>query len=166
MGCELEADFWIAVLGLIFYRTLILVGRGDITGAEHTLDKLSLSPASAVALSDPTQALCLIRLRLAQGRHDKFAPLIEHLYQIVGVPDQVWALLNTRLLHGLALAGEGREREALALLEQAIAVGEPAGIVRSFVAPGRPASAMLQAARDSGIFLGYCERLLAACITA
>jgi LuxR family transcriptional regulator, maltose regulon positive regulatory protein len=147
---------------LAFYRMLIQLGRGYVVGAEQALTKLGVSPASAVASSDPTQALCLIRLWLAQGRLEQVAPLLAHLYQIASVPGQGWALLNTRILHGLVLAGEGQEREALALLEQALAVGAPTGVVRSFVEPGPPAQALLQAARDRGIFPNYCERLLAA----
>jgi LuxR family transcriptional regulator, maltose regulon positive regulatory protein len=147
---------------LMFYRMLIQLGRGDVAGAEQALFKLGVSPASAIASSDSIQALCLTRLYLAQGRLEQVAPLIEYLYRIASVPGQGWALLNTRILHGLVLAGKGQEREALALLEQALAVGEPAGVVRSFVEPGAPAQALLQAARDRGIFPSYCEQLLAA----
>jgi LuxR family maltose regulon positive regulatory protein len=70
-------------------------------------------------------------------------------------------LIETQVLLALVRHRQGRLEESMAVLEEAITMSEPGGIIRPFVEGGAPMAIMLGMLRQKKIAVHYVEKLLA-----
>jgi LuxR family maltose regulon positive regulatory protein len=80
------------------------------------------------------------------------------------VVERAWAdeQLKTMILQALAFDAHGERVEAVAVLDEALALAEPAGFIRIFVDEGAPMARLLYEACSRGVHAGYVRQLLAA----
>jgi LuxR family transcriptional regulator, maltose regulon positive regulatory protein len=116
----------------------LCLATGDISAAARLVD--ALQPAAQRVVSLRQQELSLLaRLRLAQGRPDEAAVILDPLVQEAlgpDVPGQLTILLEILALQGIALYDQGHRDTAVALLLKALCLAEPQGFVRVFVDEG------------------------------
>ncbi|MBL7065917.1 MAG: tetratricopeptide repeat protein [Anaerolineae bacterium] len=106
--------------------------------------------------------LTLVRVLIAQKRCDEALALLEPLLAIAerwGLNERV---IKVQILKALACHAQGDIAQALAALERALSLAEPAGYVRVFVDEGEPMARLLYRAAARGIAPEYAGRLLAA----
>jgi len=71
-------------------------------------------------------------------------------------------VIETLVLQALALQAQGKDDQALTVLERALSFAEPEGYLRTFIDEGAPMAALLRTAASRGIALDYVSKLLAA----
>ena len=128
-----------------------LIRRGERAAALELAQRhqLAVATATATALTaqgQPQQALPLLvsyRARMAQtGRDDE--------------------ALKAMVAQAMALHALGSLDAALVVLREALLLGEPGGLVRSFVDEGQAIATLLTALSDRGTLPDYTAQLLAA----
>lgn len=101
-------------------------------------------------------------LSLAQGDAQRALALLRDMATAIEAAGAYGLLIQVLALEALALHQQGKDREALNVLERAIRLAEPEGFVRSFVGKGARMRELLELARDRQIVPGYVARLLRA----
>jgi LuxR family transcriptional regulator, maltose regulon positive regulatory protein len=71
-------------------------------------------------------------------------------------------LFSLLVLHAQASDGIGKKREALRVLQQAVAIGERRGAIRIFLEQGAPMARLLRELYEHGVSKKYIASLLAA----
>ena len=69
-------------------------------------------------------------------------------------------VIESLVLRALALQAQGKQDQALAALERALALGEPEGYVRTFIDEGSQMGQLLRRAVVRGLSVDYAGRLL------
>jgi LuxR family maltose regulon positive regulatory protein len=105
-----------------------------------------------------TLACALIRL----GRPDEALALLARLRALHEQDGATDALIHVLALQALAHQAQGQVELGLSSLEQALALAEPEGYVRTFIELGVPMGQLLRQAVARGIAVDYAARLLAA----
>jgi LuxR family maltose regulon positive regulatory protein len=115
--------------------------------------------------------ITLARLYTAQGQPEAALSVLKPLLQAVEACGWTRFVINILLLQALALQKQASSRgsarggdtlEALTVLERALSLAEPQGLVRVFVDAGEPMARLLYEAAARGIRPEYAGRLLAA----
>jgi LuxR family maltose regulon positive regulatory protein len=104
----------------------------------------------------------LARLLIAQREFDEAAAVLASLLH--GVEDAGWTGVAIELLalQALALQGQGKTTEALAVVRRTLSLAEPEGYARVFLDEGVPMTELLRLAARNGIAVDYVRELLAA----
>jgi LuxR family maltose regulon positive regulatory protein len=108
------------------------------------------------------ELLVLARMLIAQGRADEALSALAPLVALAERRGRPGLLIGIHILQALAAQVTGDLDQALAALERALAIAEPAGYVQLFVDEGERAAELLQEAVKRGIGAGYARKLLAA----
>ncbi len=140
-------------------RAVVWARAGRLDAAERWARSCGLNPATPPAFPDEDRALCLARVRLAQGSWPQAASWLDSLAADAEAGGRHGRVIQTRVLQALGLAAEGRQAAALAALERALALAEPEGYVRVFVDEGEPLLTLLNAVAGPGA--PYARRLSA-----
>jgi LuxR family maltose regulon positive regulatory protein len=106
--------------------------------------------------------LTLARVFIAQGQADAVLDLLLRLQQAAEADRRIGSLIEILVLSALARQAQGDAAGALAALENALALAESEGYVRTFVDEGEPMAALLQKAQSHGANRDYVDKLLAA----
>ena len=106
--------------------------------------------------------LTLARVLLAEGQPQEALALLDPMLPAARDAARFGAVIENQALRALAFHALDQPDAALEALEQALALAEPEGYVRLFVAMGSPMAALLKAAGSRGIASQYVARLLAA----
>jgi LuxR family maltose regulon positive regulatory protein len=101
-------------------------------------------------------------LSLAQGDSQRAVALLEAMAAEIEAAGAYGLLIQVLALQALVLRQQGKENEALRVLERALRLAEPEGFVRSFVGKGAPMRELLELAQGRQIAPGYVARLLRA----
>jgi LuxR family maltose regulon positive regulatory protein len=104
----------------------------------------------------------LVRVFLAQGRLDEASRLLAHLVGITEAAGAMSTLIETLVLQALALQAQGKDGQALIVLERALTLAQPEGYVRTFTDEGPLMGRLLRRAVAQGIVTDYAGKLLAA----
>lgn len=102
------------------------------------------------------------RMLMALGQADQALVLLEPLLSTMEDRGRGGMVIEILVLQALAFQAQGRTSQALAALERALFIAEPAGYVRLFIDEGEPMSGLLRQAIRRGIAVGYARRLLTA----
>lgn len=118
--------------------------------------------------SNHDEAATLIRVRIAQSRHDPsisltcLLPYLEHWLSVNNAKGWVELLIELWMLRALVLYAVGNTDQAVAALQRAMVLAEPGGYVRVFVNEGQPMCELLHHVRaKGGQLVPYTSRLLA-----
>jgi LuxR family transcriptional regulator, maltose regulon positive regulatory protein len=144
-----QHDFVLQVPGVAAAQVLAFLRQGDVAAAAHVAQAhdLPLSQARVhLAQGDPTAALAVLepyRRRMAE---------------------KAWAdeELKALVLLAVAFDAAGERPRAVEVLDEALTLAEPGGLIRIFVDEGAPMARLLRDALLRGISPGYLRRLQAA----
>ncbi len=130
-------------------QVLTLLQQGDVAGAAHMARTYDLPLTRArvhLAQGDPTAALAVLEPYRRQ------------------MAEKAWAdeELKALVLLAVALDARGDGAEAAEPLDEALALAEPGGFIRTFVDEGAPMARLLREALSRGVRPEYVRRLLAA----
>jgi LuxR family maltose regulon positive regulatory protein len=129
--------------------------------AAHQAMAIRLGEANASIFREQEQ-IVLARLRIAQKKWDEALSLLVQLAKDAQAGRRFGRLIEILTLQAVTRWLQGNTVQALAALEQALAIGEPEDYVRVFVHLGVPMAELLQQAAVRGIAADYVNRLLAA----
>jgi LuxR family transcriptional regulator, maltose regulon positive regulatory protein len=142
---------------------------GNLAAAVRWTEASGLSAVDDLAYSREREYLTFARVRIGQGRLDPAGPflsealrLLERLQEDAEVKSRMGSTLEILILQALALSAQGKEKEALTVLQPALTLAEPEGYIRLFVAEGEPMVALLSHAYARGIAPDYVATLLSA----
>jgi LuxR family maltose regulon positive regulatory protein len=121
------------------------------------------SSASPVHELREAELITLARVYIALKQPDQALPVLEPLLQSAQKRAQVKRVIEILILRALALSQASAPDLAMDALEQALALAEPQGYVRTFVDEGLPMARLLYEAAERGVVPEYTGRLLAAC---
>jgi LuxR family maltose regulon positive regulatory protein len=131
-------------------RVQILLDQGSLGAASDLVQKYEI-PTSQVrvilAHDDPSAAL----------------QVLEPLNQQATALNHPQEHSKVIILQVLALDAQGEHEQAEQLLAEALALGEPGGLIRSFVDEGQPMVQLLKRLSSRAIAHNYIRRLLEAC---
>jgi LuxR family maltose regulon positive regulatory protein len=122
---------------------------------------IRLGEANASIVHEQEQ-IVLVRMRIAQKKWNETQSLLVQLAKDAKAGRRFGRLIEILALQAITRWLQGDKVQALAALEQALAIGEPEGYVRIFVNLGVPMAELLQQAVVHGIAPDYVNRLLAA----
>ena len=151
-------------------RARLELAHGNVAAAIHWADTSGLS-ANDDDLPYPREGeyLTLVRMRIAQVRHDLAAPLpedilrlLERLLRDAEAKDRISSVLEILVLRALALEAHGDRTNALSTLERALLLATPEGYIRLFVDEGEPMLVLLRLVYRRGIIHEYVATLLSA----
>jgi LuxR family maltose regulon positive regulatory protein len=130
-------------------QVLTLLAQGELASAAHLAQTQDLPLSQA-------------RVHLAQGNPSAALAVLEPYRRRVA--ERAWAdeQLKAMILQALAFHALGRQGEAMALLDEALASAEPGGLIRIFVDEGAPMASLLHEALSQPTHRDYVRRLLAA----
>jgi LuxR family maltose regulon positive regulatory protein len=130
-------------------QVVALLEQGDQAGAAYLAEKHDLPSSRA-------------RVHLARGETAAALAVLEPQRQQVEAEGLEDERLKFFVLRAIALRAHGEKEEAVRLLDDALALAEPGGLIRTFVDEGPPMARLLYEALSRGISPGYVRRLLAA----
>jgi LuxR family maltose regulon positive regulatory protein len=149
--------------------------QGDVDAAWRWTQARGLSADDELSYMNETAHLTLARVLLAQNRLDEAVRLLTRLRSAAEAAGRMGRVIEILAVLALALQARGETGQALAVLEQALALAEPEGYVRVFVDEGE---AMREVIRHWGLeirrqkrnggeaklnrLLVYADKLLAA----
>jgi LuxR family maltose regulon positive regulatory protein len=116
---------------------------GDIQGASHWADQIQLG--KDFELHEDQSRLTLARIRLTQGRYSEVERLLAGAAPPKQVGNRIAWQLESDLLVAVAIAGQQRQPEALALLAACLEKAAPEGYLRVFLDVGEPVRELLAA---------------------
>ncbi len=149
--------------------------QGDVDAAWRWTQARGLSADDEPSYMNETAHLTLARVLLARNRPDEAIRLLVRLRSAAEAAGRIGRVIEILAVLALALQARGETGQALAALEQALALAEPEGFVRVFVDEGEAMRNVIRdwrleirrQKRDGGEerlnrLLVYADRLLAA----
>jgi ATP/maltotriose-dependent transcriptional regulator MalT len=144
-----QHDFVIQIPEVASARVLAFLRQGDVAAAAHVAQAHELPLSQA-------------RVHLAQGDSTAALGVLEpYRRRMAG---KAWAdeELKALVLLAVALDAHGERARAVELLDEALALAEPGGLIRIFVDEGAPMARLLYQALSQGVHPDYVRHLLAA----
>jgi LuxR family maltose regulon positive regulatory protein len=145
------------------------VAQGRLGEALGWVRAQSLSTDDDLSYLREFQHLTLARVLLAQYQRDRTdgalaeaLRLLERLQQAAEAGGRMGSVIESLMLQALGHQAHGDLVSALAPLERALKLAEPAGYVRLFVDEGQPMARLLRDAAASGRLPGFAGQLLGA----
>jgi LuxR family maltose regulon positive regulatory protein len=145
------------------WRARLQLAQGDLESAAAWAAHSGLTATEADA-SHPgwreVEFLTLARVLEAQGKQLEAFALLDRLTEAALAEGRNGSAISILVFKARAKHAQGQTTHALACLEQALALGEPEGYVRTFLDEGQPMQALL--GQVTGERRAYAGRLLAA----
>lgn len=136
------------------------LARGAMSAVDNWVRTSGVSTGMAVSGTRLDDIQTLGQVLVAHGDHAGAARLFERLADQLRAAGRIERLLTALVWRSRALAGLGRHEEAMAVLGEALALGEAGGYVRVFVAGGPPVAALLRRLKDGERQSSYIAQLL------
>jgi LuxR family maltose regulon positive regulatory protein len=158
------------------HQARLLLAQGNLPAASRWAASWEgVSPADErLPFFREHEFFVLARVLIAQGRQQPGSSLDSALAWLSWLQQKAqtfgaWQrVILSLVLQALALQAQGRDKEALAALARALALGEPEGYVRTFIDEGAPMGRLLRQAvtqgiaATQGVAVDYAGKLLAA----
>jgi LuxR family maltose regulon positive regulatory protein len=104
--------------------------------------------------------LTLARIRIAQDRLDEALGLLARRLEVAKTAGAMGYAIEILILKAMALQVQGKNDQALTLLERALTLAKPEGYVRIFLDEGAPMGKLLRQVVAQGIKWDYVSALL------
>ena len=124
-------------------RARLLLAQGDLAGAARWTTEKGLGADDEPRYPSEPEHLLLARVLLAQGRPGHALALLDRLYAAAVAQDRIGSVIEAGALRALALAANGEDADAIAVLAEALTLACPPGYVRVFADEGAPMAALL-----------------------
>lgn len=121
-----------------------------------------LTPQDEISSQQEDEYLLLSRLFLAERDYDRVLSLSQRLRSLAERTKRTGRLIELLALQALAWQGLGDTANALAILEEALALARPEAYVRTFLEEGEPMFRLLFLARSHQPGGSYVSQLLSA----
>ena len=144
------------------WRVILWLMQGDVAAAARWAAERGLDAEAEPPLKPEDEYALLARILYAQERLDPAARLLQHLLEAAEAGERLSSLIGVLALQAQVFQAQGKPAQAMAALERALALAEPAGFVRIFVGEGPPMARLLYDALGRGILPDYVGKLLAA----
>jgi LuxR family maltose regulon positive regulatory protein len=122
----------------------------------------SVQNQAGISYLQEPEMMLLLRLLLAQGEFDTGLLLAKRLSLQAETGKRTGRLIEIWILQALAYQSKKDIDQALAVLDQALELGQMKGYIRTFLDQGEPMMKLLYQARARKIGSGYASKLLAA----
>jgi LuxR family maltose regulon positive regulatory protein len=143
------------------YEARIQLAMGHQAPAERWVQRAGLQPDAEPDTKNWRDYRFLARLLVSERRWAEVVVLLDRLLQLEQVAGAGRWVIELLVLRSVGLQALGQVEQALASLEEALALAEPEGYVRTFVDEGEPMARLLRQAVARGITPGYSSKLLA-----
>lgn len=165
---DLGSELLLAILAPL--RVNLWLAQGDLAAVGRWLAVNGLKAGDKTEGFEVVTYTTLVRALLACGQLETAVALFPRLLRVAETAQQLAWLAEVRVLQALTFQAQNKPAPALAILEQALALVEPEGYIRTFVNEGAPMAALLlnlRAARQRQHgshlpSLNYLDTLLAA----
>ncbi|MGE8065233.1 LuxR C-terminal-related transcriptional regulator [Pseudomonas sp. NPDC089569] len=158
-------------------RARVATLEGRLENAEQDLRNAELQgdwerPGISMHTTDvDTPSIARLRLQIAQGNHADAAPALAQAIDTAQAQQRYRRVLKLRLLHAMALDGQGEEKAAFEELTQALRFASHEGFLRTFIDEGprladllhRWHAALHNRVAANGINMGFLTTLLERC---
>jgi LuxR family transcriptional regulator, maltose regulon positive regulatory protein len=152
-------------------RARVWLAQGDLAAAARWAESSGLRTEGELSYPREGEYLTLARVLRAQGEHDEAPRLLKRLREAAETAGRKDSLIQILALEALTLRAKGENKRAVNTLEEALALAEPEGYVRTFADEGPPMAALLsealeaqqrgRQARASRVSTRYLRKLLA-----
>jgi LuxR family maltose regulon positive regulatory protein len=136
--------------------------QGDLASAGQWARTSGLSVDDDLDYLHERQYMALARILIARGEAGSTIGILSRLLQSAEAGERAKHVVEILSLQALAFQASGASAQALLALEQALALAQPQGYIRTLVDAGAPMIALLGAAQAQRISPGYVDMLLAA----
>lgn len=140
----------------------IELSSGNIQDALRWQQAAEVSIDDAPAFSREAEHLTLVRVLIATEQAAGALRLLDRLLPAAQARSRMSSVIEMLVLRGLALHSQREDTLALASLEQAMALAQPEGYIRTLIDEGEPMRELLRLAASRGIAGEYVSELLAA----
>ena len=140
--------------------------QGNLERASQLVHNSGITIDAEIPYLREPEYLILLRLLLAQGDHDAALTLSERMLRKAEATSRMGQVIEVLALQALIFQAKKDMEQALAILEEAIALAQPEGYVRVFLDEGGPMAKALYQAKLRRIGFGYAAELLSALGTA
>ncbi|MEJ2207460.1 MAG: LuxR C-terminal-related transcriptional regulator [Anaerolineae bacterium] len=144
------------------HEARLWLAQGNLAPAAHWAQESGLGADDEPSYQSMDEHSALARLLIAQGKLDEASRLLMRLVEMAELARAMGYVIESLVLRALTLQAQGKEDQALADLERALALGESEGYVRTFVDEGPQMGRLLRRAVVQGISVDYAGKLLAA----
>lgn len=139
--------------------------QGDAERAAHWTPTAELLTYVSPVHMGEKHVLTQMYLLVAQKKLDNFQAATETLHALHQKAKRIHSiswLIDILALQALTLDAQGKEREALDALEQAVTLARPGGWIRPFADLGPDMGRLLRLLAERGVAPGYLDEVLAA----
>jgi LuxR family maltose regulon positive regulatory protein len=146
---------------LIETQVRLWLTQGDVATAASWASTSGVTIDDELNYLHERQHIALARALIAQGQPGQALGLLARLRQSAEAGGQMKHVIEILTFQALAFQASGANTHALTTLQQALALGQVEGYVRTFVDAGAPMAAPLRMAHAHGIVPEYVEKPLA-----
>jgi LuxR family maltose regulon positive regulatory protein len=137
------------------------IATGDLEHAYQEIACMGIDAGDDILFQRLDHYLALAKTLHADNKSERAIPLLERLLKTAHEAGAGGRVIEILTLLALAHRQKGAHDRATALMDQAIRLAEPEGIVHSIIRHGPPLDDLLRAAAAQGVSPGYIGELLA-----
>jgi LuxR family maltose regulon positive regulatory protein len=156
------SDYFPDVRPIPALRARVRVAQGALGAALGWVRERGLSVEDDLSYLREFEHITLARVLLAEGLPQDASRLLERLLRAAEEGERTGSVIEILVLQALAGQAQGDIPAALASMQRALKLSEPAGYVRIFVDEGAPIASLLRAVAKQGTARDYVRRLLSA----
>ncbi len=149
-------------------RVLFWLIEGNLEAASQWALERNLNIEGELNYQDQLQYRTLAKVLLVQGRNgdvsalDDLLRFLPRLVQVIEDSSAIAYLIQTLIVHSLALQAKGELENALSTLNRALTFGEQGGYIWVFLREGEPMEKLLRNTFGQGTSTPYVQKLLSA----
>ncbi|NQX61770.1 LuxR C-terminal-related transcriptional regulator [Paenibacillus qinlingensis] len=114
----------------------LLLHQGQLREAYERLEKSEMSPSDEVSDRHFEEYLVLAKVLAANDRTEDAQQLLEQLERLADKENRLRGRIKLKIVQSMVLWQSNRPKEAIAPLQSALQLSEPAGYIRSFLDEG------------------------------